>query len=78
MMSRWSMLTRKELDVTRCDVPGCTDCSHLIYLQAICHPKAALGVAYDKDKGCMVVLCHQCRSLVALVEVAAGKQERIQ
>jgi hypothetical protein len=70
-------LTRQDLDAAQCAVPGCTSLHpHPLQMRSLCHPRAALSVAYDKDTGWLIVQCAQCDAMVARVAVAAARSSR--
>lgn len=63
-------LTRRELDQHRCH-HGCE--GHPIFLNASCHPRKGLEVAYDKESGDLLVACAVCQKPVARVAVAESR-----
>jgi hypothetical protein len=61
-------LVQQDLEQIECSNPLC-DSDHPIYINAKCHTGAGLAVSYDKDCGCLNLLCSVCNSLVARVAV---------
>ncbi len=64
------LMFRPELDEARCQVPGCTDCSHVIGLSPECHPKRPLWVIYTEGSGELELLCSVCEEPVCRIAVA--------
>jgi hypothetical protein len=57
---------RPELDRLKCSEPGC-DCEGEVYLESICHPKAALTAFYRKGE--LELSCAECDAHVLTVAV---------
>jgi hypothetical protein len=64
------MLSRYELDRMGCGVPNCTHDHSVLYLRAACHPHAGAEVAYEKERGAVIVRCLKCKQLVGALQVA--------
>lgn len=63
-------LTRRELDVGRCEMPGCTEAHGPLNLNGRCHPRVGLSVVYEA--GVLTARCAACGLLVARIAVAEG------
>lgn len=65
-------LTRRTLDKARCMDPSCEHKSHAtIFLQATCHPKAGMEVAYDLTRGVLILSCDSCKREIVQIAVAS-------
>jgi len=60
-------MTRRELDGSVCDTPGCTE-NHKLFIHAVCHPDVAPWAAYEN--GVLIFTC-ACGKPVARIAVAA-------
>ena len=64
-------MTREQLDASGCEIP---DCKHehddVLFLNALCHPKARSEVSYNKATGNLKVACAFCKKTVAYIAVA--------
>ena len=66
-------LTRRELDVHRCDNPRCNHQDHdILYLYSTCHPRAGLKAEYHRRAGSLVMRCGSCDDVVTVVQVSWG------
>lgn len=64
-------LTREQLDAAGCGTPNCGHDHSVLFLHAMCHPKAGTRVSYAKSTGELTVACRVCKKLVAKLKVAA-------
>lgn len=63
-------LTRRDLDVASCQVPGCKHEDHEgLFLHARCHPSAGTRVEYRDGE--LAIRCRTCETLVCKVRVAS-------
>ena len=65
-------LTRAKLDPMGCAAPNCDHDHSELYLVQKCHPKVGVDAKYVKDTGQVVITCHACDELVAVLQVADG------
>jgi hypothetical protein len=66
-----SALTQSELDATTCGNPDCPNIYHPeIVLNATCHPRMGLEVAYVKATGTLVLRCILCDQFIDEIAVA--------
>lgn len=65
-------ITRTELDVARCETPGCDHTGHSpeLYIHSICHPNSPVELSYDRTTGELTVNCAKCGGMVAEIAVA--------
>ncbi len=64
------LMLRSDLDEARCQVEGCTDCSHVIELHPECHPKNPVWPVYSEGSGELELLCSVCQEPVCRIAVA--------
>lgn len=65
-------LTRKELDVAQCAMPGCTDTHGDLWLHPRCHKNVGTRVRYLSATGELDFACRKCGEHVARILVAPG------
>jgi hypothetical protein len=64
-------LLKQDLDAFRCPNPECTG-EHPIALVPSCHPRAGVIAVYHPDRGVIQFACHECKTEILEVEVAAA------
>lgn len=64
-------LVRQDLEAVECSNPEC-DGLHPVVLYAKCHPEGGLTVRYDKSHGVLVLVCYECSTAIAEIEVASA------
>jgi hypothetical protein len=64
-------LTQHELDDAKCASPRCdhADCAEL-YLHSGCHTAKPTWARYAKSRGVLVIVCAECKRVVAEIQVA--------
>jgi hypothetical protein len=68
------IMTRKQLDVMQCQMPGCDHKNHstIHFFHSRCHTDADCEVSYDNQLGLLKIDCGMCGQNICLVEVANG------
>jgi hypothetical protein len=68
------IMTRKQLDVMQCQMPGCDHKNHstIHFFHSRCHTDADCEVSYDNQLGMIRIDCGECGRNICMVEVAAG------
>lgn len=66
------MLNRLNLEPQGCTTPGCDCGGKELFFHAGCHPGAKLEALYVKDIGALILICSECKSQIAAIEVALG------
>jgi hypothetical protein len=65
------ILTRKQLDISGCEVPNCKHDHSVVFLHSVCHPAAGSRASYDKLTGLLALECRKCQAPIAYVKVGA-------
>ena len=69
------ILTQRWLNEAKCGEPNCkhTDQEHnVLYLNSACHTRSAVEALYNKQDGCIHIICHTCKKPIATIAVARG------
>lgn len=61
----------QDLAHMNCGNPDCIG-EHPVYIIPTCHPTSGVDVAYEKDRATMLVQCHECRTPICEIAVAAA------
>lgn len=66
------ILSRKELDVMQCAMPGCDHKNHatVFFFHSRCHIDADQEVSYDNTTGLLKVDCGECGVNIVFIKVA--------
>jgi hypothetical protein len=65
-------LTRVDLDVMRCQNPGCECGGTVLHLSGRCHPAKPVTATYNTQTGIVTVLCAKCAKTVTSFVVSTG------
>lgn len=68
---------QEELAELKCGNPACTDpdCSKILALTPVCHPRAGIYAEYHKVDGTLRTMCGHCRRPVMAFQVAKLPEE---